>query len=62
VGDKMLTLRKYFDMMKEKDRTTEAINLLKRSTNGDGQSFSALTSSFNTLFELIEELDKDQSN
>jgi hypothetical protein len=32
----MLTLRKYFDMIKEKDRTTEAINLLKRSTNGDG--------------------------
>lgn len=58
----MLTIRKYFDMIKEKDRTQEAINLLKRSTSGDSQSFAALTSSFNNIFELLEELDSDQSN
>lgn len=62
VGDKMLTIKKYFDMVKEKDRTQEAISLLKRSTNGDAQSFAALTSNFNTIFELLEELDQDQSN
>lgn len=55
----MLTIQKYFDLVKEKERTQEAINLLKRSTSGDGQSFAALTSSFNTIFELLEELDSE---
>jgi hypothetical protein len=38
-GDKINTLKKYTDLVKEQDRTREAILLLKRSSNGDVDSF-----------------------
>lgn len=42
VGEKMRDLQKYLDLIKEQDRTREAILLLKRSN----QNFGDLTKSF----------------
>jgi hypothetical protein len=49
-------------LIKQQDRTREAILLLKRSSNGDPASFNTLTSNFKTIFDLINELNSDQSN
>jgi hypothetical protein len=56
----MLTIQKYLDLIKEQDRTREAIHLLKRTAGGE--NFEDLTKSFESIFRLIKDLDADQSN
>jgi hypothetical protein len=60
VGEKMVSIQKYLDLVKEQDRTREAILLLKRTAMGD--NFSRLTASFDSIFDMIKELDSNQSN
>lgn len=57
----MQSIQNYLDLVKEQDRTREAIALLKNST-ADSSSFSKLTSEFSKITDLISELDSDQSN
>jgi hypothetical protein len=56
-GDKMLQIQKYLDLVKEQDRTREAILLLKRTAAGD--NVNKLTKDFNSIFSLIKELDSE---
>lgn len=56
-GDKMVQIQKYIDLIKEQDRTREAILLLKRTAAGE--NFDKLTKDFNNIFRLIKELDSE---
>jgi len=57
----MRTIQNYLDLVKDQDRTREAVRMLEQATS-DPALFSSLTSDFSKLFSLVEELDKDQSN
>ena len=48
-------------MLKEQDRTREAIKLLEESTT-DPKQFRDLTRNFQTFKDLVEELDSDHSD
>mgnify|MGYP000347554634 CR=1 FL=1 len=58
---KLQSIQNYLDLVKEQDKTREAIALLKNSTS-DPSSYAALTKDFSKITSLIEELDADQSN
>lgn len=58
VGLKMQKIEQYLDLMKEQDRTREAIALLQSSTSEAGK-FRSLTESFDQFFGLLKELDQD---
>jgi len=53
----MMQIQKYIDLVKEQDRTREAILLLKRTAAGE--NFDKLTKDFNNIFSLIKELDSE---
>jgi hypothetical protein len=57
----MNTIQNYLDLVKEQDRTREAIALLQKATT-DPSVFANLTSEFSKLKQLVSELDSDQSN
>lgn len=60
-GMKLLEIQKYLDLIKEQDRTREAINFLKQSVEIP-EHYQKLTSNFDTLFALVKELDSEQTN
>jgi len=57
----MAAIERYLDLVKEQDRTREAIRLLEESTT-DPKQFQDLTRNFQTFKDLVEELDSDQSD
>lgn len=57
----MQKIDNYLDLVKEQDRTREAISLIKSCTT-DADKFRSLTDSFDQFSALLKELDKDQSN
>ena len=61
IGMKINTLNKYRDLIKEQDRTREAIVLLQTATSNPAV-FNNLTSDMSKIFGLLKELDQDQSD
>ena len=57
-GMKMAKVQSYLDLAKEHDRTREAISLLKKSIE-DPSLYSAMTSSFDQFFNLVDQLEND---
>ena len=54
----MQKIDNYLDLVKEQDRTREAISLIKSCTT-DADKFRSLTDSFDQFSALLKELDKD---
>lgn len=61
VGMKLTKIQNYLDLVKEQDRTREAIALLESATSNPS-NFSELTKSFDKISQLVSELDEGQSN
>lgn len=60
-GLKLNTVQNYLDLLKEQDRTREAIFLLQKATQ-DPAVFANLTSEFGKMQQLLAELDSEQSD
>lgn len=60
-GLKLNTIQNYLDLLKEQDRTREAIFLLQKAT-ADPAVFANLTSEFGKMKQLLAELDSEQSD
>lgn len=59
VADKLKMIESYKSLIKDQDRTREAMQLLQRATD-DPAVFSRLTKDFKQVFSLVEELDNNQ--
>jgi hypothetical protein len=61
VPDKLKMMNNYMDLIKDQEKTREAIRMLEASTE-DPAVFAQLTKDFTQLFNLIKEFEEGNSN